>query len=214
MNFLPSRLPRPDRYPDSELSPITNPWTPRVFLSSGYQKKEALYCASAWHEKKDKFYANSGNSTHECIVCGCTSIFRDQERICGCDSCSIVKCHIYDDQPELERHKYIKELDKMAKKFSTKLDDLRLAFSSMSESEIEEHIRNVVKIGELSQKILLEKVNKRADENLCSVCMEEKKNILLSPCNHLCVCEKCSTHINNMCPICRTPVTSTLKVFV
>ena len=102
----------------------------------------------------------------------------------------------------------------MAKKFSTKLDDLRLAFSSMSESEIEEHIRNVVKIGELSQKILLEKVNKRADENLCSVCMEEKKNILLSPCNHLCVCKKCSTHINNMCPICRTPVTSILKVFV
>jgi len=205
---------RPETYLDSEFSPITNPWTSRIFLSTGFQKKEALYLASAFHEQNGYFYASSVKSVHECIVCGCTSKFRDQEKVCGCDSCSKVECHIYSDQPDLERHKYIQEVDKMAKRFSSNMVDLRIAFRSMSEREIEEHIKQSLKNSELSQQILLEKLNIRADENLCSVCMLEKKNILLSPCNHLCVCEKCSTHINSLCPICRTPVKNILKVFL
>lgn len=200
--------------PDSEFLPITNPWTSRIFLSTGFEKKKALYLASAFHEQNGYFYASSVKSVHECIVCGCTCKFRDQEKVCGCDSCSKVECHIYSDQPDLERHKYIHELDKMAKRFSSNMVDLRIAFRSMSEREIEEHIKHSLKNSELSQQILLEKLNIRADENLCSVCMLEKKNILLSPCNHLCVCEKCSTHINSLCPICRTPVKNILKVFL
>jgi len=205
---------RPETYLDSEFSPIKNPWTSRIFLSTGIKKKEALYLASAFHEQNGYFYASSVKSVHECIVCGCTSKFRDQEKVCGCDSCSKVECHIYSDQPDLERRKYIQEVDKMAKRFSSNMVDLRIAFRSMSEREIEEHIKSSLKNSELSQQILLEKLNIRADENLCSVCMLEKKNILLSPCNHLCVCEKCSPHINFICPICRTPVKNILKVFL
>tara|TARA_Y100000741_G_C18191549_1_gene533743 strand:+ start:75 stop:551 length:477 start_codon:yes stop_codon:yes gene_type:complete len=50
--------------------------------------------------------------------------------------------------------------------------------------------------------------------NLCEICFENKKNILCVPCNHISICSTCSNHINSKCPICRTPVTETKKVYL
>ena len=45
----------------------------------------------------------------------------------------------------------------------------------------------------------------------CIVCISNEINMMFKPCNHLCICEKCSEKVKN-CPMCRTLITSKLKV--
>jgi hypothetical protein len=43
----------------------------------------------------------------------------------------------------------------------------------------------------------------------CCVCLDNKCNIVLLPCNHLILCGDCAQDIynyNNLCPICQTPI--------
>lgn len=73
--------------------------------------------------------------------------------------------------------------------------------------------------------------NQAADQNLCCICLENTKSVLLMPCRHLCVCQVCSEgppesptrgsryseaahrrHIKS-CPVCRAAVDECLKVF-
>ena len=52
---------------------------------------------------------------------------------------------------------------------------------------------------------------KDARENLCHECVKNDKCVLLMPCNHLCICEPCSTRADN-CPLCKTGITNKVKV--
>ena len=49
-------------------------------------------------------------------------------------------------------------------------------------------------------------------KKLCAICLTSDKCILLIPCNHICLCEPCSTQVNN-CPLCLSPTTQKLRVF-
>ncbi|XP_069107414.1 putative leucine-rich repeat-containing protein DDB_G0290503 [Argopecten irradians] len=51
---------------------------------------------------------------------------------------------------------------------------------------------------------------------LCSVCRWSRKNTMIQPCGHYCLCEKCAeTLMSNQqdCPVCRSPIHRCLKVF-
>ena len=50
------------------------------------------------------------------------------------------------------------------------------------------------------------------DKNDCCVCADEVSNTLLEPCNHLCVCQSCSTRIM-FCPICRSNIANKKVIF-
>ena len=61
------------------------------------------------------------------------------------------------------------------------------------------------------------KMEKLEEEMLCVVCQDKKKTILLQPCNHVCLCENCVTHVmkgNRRCPICRKYVKQQIYVFL
>ena len=49
---------------------------------------------------------------------------------------------------------------------------------------------------------------------LCCICMSDKKDIMIVPCNHLCVCNKCIGAINDKCPICRGVVDLYEKIYL
>lgn len=54
------------------------------------------------------------------------------------------------------------------------------------------------------------------ESNECCVCLESKKNVLILPCGHICLCIKCSWELktkNGVCPICRGKITNLMKVF-
>lgn len=46
----------------------------------------------------------------------------------------------------------------------------------------------------------------------CVICQETKKDTVLMPCRHLCVCEKCCKDIV-LCPLCRQPFEKSMTVF-
>lgn len=46
----------------------------------------------------------------------------------------------------------------------------------------------------------------------CVICQENKRDTVLLPCRHLCVCEKCKNV--DLCPLCRQPLADTLTVFI
>ena len=49
----------------------------------------------------------------------------------------------------------------------------------------------------------------------CVVCFAEKKNVLMMPCRHICVCATCAaSNLFKLCPICREEVIETMHVFV
>ncbi|CAF1181349.1 unnamed protein product [Rotaria sordida] len=57
------------------------------------------------------------------------------------------------------------------------------------------------------------------DSCLCIICYNNRKNIVLLPCRHLCVCVTCSKQLWNntqkqTCPICRNQVDNLLEIFV
>jgi hypothetical protein len=60
-----------------------------------------------------------------------------------------------------------------------------------------------------------EAIKKDAQERqMCVICQDRIKNMLLLPCKHLCLCEECSGHAQvSSCPICRKPIKEKMKVF-
>ena len=55
-------------------------------------------------------------------------------------------------------------------------------------------------------------------EALCVVCMDERKQHVMVPCMHMCVCEACAQRPLDAqtphCPVCRTPVNHSTRVFI
>ncbi|XP_060800430.1 mitochondrial E3 ubiquitin protein ligase 1 [Amyelois transitella] len=49
---------------------------------------------------------------------------------------------------------------------------------------------------------------------LCVVCSENPKEIILLPCGHVCLCEDCSDHIADSCPVCRERIQSRAPAFI
>jgi hypothetical protein len=56
------------------------------------------------------------------------------------------------------------------------------------------------------------------DETLCVLCFDAPKDHIILPCFHVCVCEACAKQLTQMekpsCPICRTAIQQTNKVFL
>jgi hypothetical protein len=61
-----------------------------------------------------------------------------------------------------------------------------------------------------------ENINKKLEDQnmLCCICVTEKKVIKISPCNHLCVCDKCINTLNSKCPMCRGKINSYEKIYL
>jgi hypothetical protein len=55
------------------------------------------------------------------------------------------------------------------------------------------------------------------DEYLCVVCEESKKQVILLPCKHMCLCKNCATvclfKTLNECPMCRAKIEDSMEVF-
>jgi len=48
----------------------------------------------------------------------------------------------------------------------------------------------------------------------CSICLTNKKNVVILPCAHLCLCEECAgKEVINECPLCGKEVASKMKIF-
>lgn len=67
---------------------------------------------------------------------------------------------------------------------------------------------------------LQKQLQRERDKNLCVVCQDEFKKVLLLPCRHMCICLGCANYITSsfqrnrrVCPLCRSHITSTVEVY-
>nr|CAD7462771.1 unnamed protein product [Timema tahoe] len=49
---------------------------------------------------------------------------------------------------------------------------------------------------------------------LCVVCRQNPREMIILPCGHVCVCEDCSEGIANLCPVCRTKITNKTAAYL
>jgi hypothetical protein len=55
---------------------------------------------------------------------------------------------------------------------------------------------------------------KEDNKILCSICYDATINLLLEPCNHICICELCYNSLfTKECPICKMNISATKKIF-
>ena len=52
------------------------------------------------------------------------------------------------------------------------------------------------------------------DEQLCPICLDEKKEWMCEPCRHVCLCGTCKKKRISACPICREDVKAIVQVFL
>ena len=64
-------------------------------------------------------------------------------------------------------------------------------------------------------------LERERDKNLCVVCQDQQKSMLVMPCRHMCLCRGCSGELlrlrrwqSRTCPLCRCRITSILEVYV
>ena len=65
---------------------------------------------------------------------------------------------------------------------------------------------------------LKEQLERERDQNLCVVCQTERKNIVLIPCRHMCMCKNCCVQLleryeRKSCPLCCQIITSTMEIY-
>lgn len=52
------------------------------------------------------------------------------------------------------------------------------------------------------------------DKLPCVICQDQFRNVILQPCNHLCVCEICFQKLENKCPVCKAQVANYQQIFI
>ena len=53
----------------------------------------------------------------------------------------------------------------------------------------------------------------QSDDKLCVICIDNAKDIVFIPCGHVSVCKNCSDGLK-ICPLCRSDITTTNKIFL
>lgn len=104
---------------------------------------------------------------------------------------------------DYKRQKLITSTDNTSVQYSTNNNDVKeeSASSTVKDDEQIDDNNNENKKPSLAY-----------DHFSCILCMETKKDTVLFPCYHLCICQKCSTFVTS-CPICRTEFNQTLTVY-
>lgn len=53
-----------------------------------------------------------------------------------------------------------------------------------------------------------------SESQLCVVCKNNPKEIILLPCGHVCICGDCNDDITHKCPICRTEISNRAVAYI
>jgi len=72
----------------------------------------------------------------------------------------------------------------------------------------------VAKIKEALSKVVSNKLDEIKGERMCSLCCEQEKNVMLNPCGHVKICDKCAEKELKRCPYCGKDIESFQKVYL
>jgi ankyrin repeat protein len=91
------------------------------------------------------------------------------------------------------------------------------AMAALSDDELAAHAAHLRKALDEAEAMKARRAERAAaaaaEAQLCIVCLDTRKDTLLVPCGHKCVCQACAARIEGSCPICRMPVTAKVRVY-
>ena len=113
-----------------------------------------------------------------------------------------------------------KKAERQSEEFAAKKQTLELQIKEVNlklkkaEKQNQVFEEKMLKVKAKNDDLKLEVENEK-DEKLCIICVDNNRNILLQPCNHFCMCNKCMLYKKwAKCPLCRQHIQSTLDVYV
>jgi E3 ubiquitin-protein ligase MUL1 len=56
--------------------------------------------------------------------------------------------------------------------------------------------------------------NEQPEMQVCVVCCQNHRGIILLPCGHVCLCEDCSERITDLCPVCRAEIETKAVAYI
>ena len=74
-------------------------------------------------------------------------------------------------------------------------------------------IIDMVRLSRRIQPYIVRPQENNSENNICLVCYDNKRNILFSPCNHLCCCNICSNNFTT-CPYCRIVIENKTTIYI
>ena len=86
--------------------------------------------------------------------------------------------------------------------------------NAILERKIQEQQRKVTEMEKRPPVLKVVKQQVTGDEIMCVICMERKRQYLLRPCNHYCVCNTCKSTLQNKCPLCRKLIRNYEKIYI
>lgn len=86
--------------------------------------------------------------------------------------------------------------------------------NAILERKIQEQQRKVAEMEKRPPVLKVVKQQVTGDEIMCVICMERKRQYLLRPCNHYCVCNTCKSTLQNKCPLCRKLIRNYEKIYI
>lgn len=92
-------------------------------------------------------------------------------------------------------------------------DDLPIEIDESDDNEEDEDLNDLTG----AQAVLAEVYKNDELSNLCVICQDRQKSVVLMPCRHLCLCRNCFHHLRSyraVCPLCRKAFRDTIQVYV
>ena len=146
-----------------------------------------------------------------CYICFFYIFVEDEKKQIDNELMDDSKDDEYKDDKYEELRRQIEELDVKLKQSCKKIGDLKgenvngMSFNELS--ELEQILFN-------SLRIVRKKMNeKQSSYQLCRVCLDQNKNVVLRPCNHMAICKDCSVRIRQ-CPICQADIMERIIVYI
>ena len=99
-------------------------------------------------------------------------------------------------------------------------EELKEEFKKLCQ-DLQINIKNITKQQSLLQNLVLDIVNQRENpmeleiesNNKCVICLDRSLSVAIRPCGHVIACFDCAQKLPNECPICRSVILDTLRVY-
>lgn len=90
----------------------------------------------------------------------------------------------------------------------------RKAWKHYKRKEEERRNKELLEAGRKQRRQTVRGDNVVSEAERCVICQSNPREIFLLPCGHVCMCEDCSSRVEDFCPLCRTSIVQKYPAFI
>jgi rubrerythrin len=114
------------------------------------------------------------------------------------------------EQIEESNKKQIQQCRQQNEDFRKYLMDVQIAIDNQTKQQ--SLLQNLI-LDLKNSKIGFNPDNLESEKKKCVICLDKDLSVALVPCGHMFACKSCAKKMPHVCPICRSAITDTLKIY-